>query len=551
MVIFMAVLLLLGGCAVFLMGMKMMSEGLERSTGKGLRTMFGKISGNRFAGYGIGCAATALIQSSSATTVMTMGFVNAGIMTLFQATAIVLGAKLGTTVTGILVSLSAFSVGDFDINMVFVAMTIVGVFMLMFSKRDRLNKLGYVITGFGFIFMGMYVMKQSMSSETINSLFTQIFNYIDNPFLLLLIGVIFTSLIQSSSASSGLYIAMLGQGLITLNQSFFLMIGSNIGTCVTAIIAAVGATTNAKRVAFLHTLTSLIGAVIFGVILAIWQRPIEQLFMRAFDHAEWRLAIFNLVYNFSYTLLLLPFVKQLARLSEIIVPGKKDKTRSVLSFIDERILQTPAIAVAQVQKEVVGMALRARENFELSVAAILNRDIGQKEYIMEQEGVINALNKEIANYLIKISSLSIGASDEQIIGTLHHVINDIERIGDHAENFIETAQTMLENNIVFSEVAKDEIRQIMAKLSEMFDKSIFTIQTRSFKKLKEIGRLEEEVDTLHSVISNNHIERLNHAKCSVESGTYFYELVSELERVGDHLVNIAFSIKSPTGTQNA
>lgn len=544
-------MLLLGGCAVFLMGMKQMSDGLERSAGRELKSLFGKISNNRFAGYGIGLSVTSLIQSSAATTVMTMGFVNAGIMTLYQATAIVLGAKLGTTITGILVSLSAFSIGKFDINLIFVAVALVGVLMIMFSRRDKLNKIGSIIAGFGFIFIGLYIMKDAMSAQVIKDLFAKIFKRIDNPFLLLLVGMAFTALIQSSSASTGMYITMIGVSIIDLKQAFFLVIGSNIGTCITAILASVGASVDAKRVAFLHVFSSLLGAVFMSIILAFLQNPIASLFENLFTKREWQLATFNVMYNLLYTLLLLPFVSQLTKLAQTFISNKRGKEKKqILSFVDERILQTPVIAVAQIQKEVVAMASRSKENFELSIKAILSRSIADKDYIMQQEGIINELNKEITNYLIKISSLSISQADEKIIGTLHHVVNDIERIGDHAENFIETAEGMLNNDISFSDAAKKEITEMYDKLESMFEKSIYTIDTRSGSQLREIGALEEQVDTLTRVFNNKHIERLSAGKCTVESGTYFYDLVTELERVGDHIVNIAFSIKSPTGQQS-
>lgn len=556
MEIFMSILQLLAGVGVFMAGMKFLSDGLQQSAGRGLRKMFNKLSDKNLAGYGIGAGVTALVQSSAATSVMAMGFVNAGIMNLSQATSIVLGAKVGTTITGVIVALSAFGSGGFSLNMFFAFVSVIGVCMMLFSKNDRINKIGLILTGFGLIFVGLIFMSGAMKTKPIYNFFTDMFTVIENPILLMLVSVAFTALIQSSSASTGIYITLMGVGavsgtpILTTYQAFFLVIGANIGTCITAVLAAIGATTNAKRVAFLHVITSVIGALIFTVLLLICGKPIAGFMDGTMkDLPGWRVAIFNVVFNLAYTLIMLPFVGQLARFSKIAIKDSKKEVHSVLQFIDDRLLQTPTIAVAQVQKEVFHMAAVAKLNLSIAMDAIFGYDVSKLDTLESNENDINALNKEISAYLIKLSSLNISSSDEKLVGTLHHVINDIERIGDHAENFMELAGAILQDNAEFSDEAMEEIKNMYSKVDTMFEQSLNIVETRNKAGLKSIADIEDEVDKLKQVYNDHHILRLHAQKCTVESGTYFYDIITELERIADHITNIAFSIDSPTGTQ--
>ncbi len=551
MALFMSILQLLAGVGIFMAGMKFLSDGLQQSAGKGMRQMFNRLSDKKIAGYGIGVGVTALIQSSDATSVMAMGLVNAGIMKLPQATSIVLGAKVGTTITGVIVALSAFDSGGFSFNMLFAAVSIVGVWMMLFSKKENINKTGLILTGFGLIFVGLIFMSTAMSTDQIRNFFVNIFKAINNPLLLMLISIIFTGLIQSSSASTGIYIAMMGVGTMNTYQAFFLVIGANIGTCITAVIASMGASHNAKRVAFLHVITSVFGAVIYSIILLIFGKSIAQFMESAITLPGWRIAIFNVVYNFSYTLILLPFVDKLAIMSQLVIKESGKGKRTVLKFIDERILSTPTIAVAQVQKEVFHMAALAKENLALAMDAIINYNTNKSDLLASNENDINTLNKEIASYLIKISSLNINSADEKLIATMHHVINDIERIGDHAENFMELAGGILQDNAELSQEAIEELKNMYSKVDTMFEKALRVVESRDKEGLKAVAQLEDEVDTLKKVYGDHHILRLHAQKCSVEGGTYFYDIITELERIADHITNIAFSIDNPTGTQTA
>lgn len=540
-----SILMLLAGSGVFMTGMKLMSDGLERSAGPGMRKLFGKISNNRFAGVGVGAAVTAIIQSSAATTVMVIGFVNAGIMTLFQATSIIMGANIGTTVTGILISLSAFNV-----SMYAMALSLVGVFFMMFSRKDVLKKIGSILCGLGLIFVGLWMMSQSFRNEQISNVFYNLFTSIKFPLLLILFGMVFTALIQSSSAATGLIITMVGEGVLPMDLALFIVLGTNIGTCVTAILASMGATTNAKRAAFIHLTFNLIGTIIFTAFLWIFRAFVVRALQAVIPDVRMQIAWFHVCFNVITTLLLVPFIRPLTRLATFVIRGKKGAADELkLQYIDDRILHTPPIAVAQVLKEVSNMASLARDNLECGFEAVISGDIGKREHVRLEEDRINFINKGVARYLIKMSGLNLPYSDEKLVGSLHHVISDIERIGDHAEDFMEQAEQMQESGFAFSEEALKELRDMYDVVREMFDKSIYVFENRDTDRLPEISELENQVDMFKKLLSNNHILRLNSGQCTVESGTHFNAIITALERIADHLTNVAFSIRSPSGSQ--
>lgn len=540
-----SILMLLAGCGVFMTGMKLMGDALERSAGQGMRKLFGRISGNRFAGIGVGTAVTAIIQSSSATSVMVIGFVNAGLMTLFQATSIIMGANIGTTVTGILVSLSAFNV-----SMYLAALSLVGVFIMMFARRDTAKRIGGILAGLGLIFVGLEFMGSAFDGDNaLSRAFTSLFSAIDFPLLLILFGAVFTGIIQSSSAATGLIITMVGGGVLELRCALYIVLGSNIGTCVTAILASIGASTNAKRTALIHLTFNVIGTIIFTTFMWTFNDGVIWLLTSVVSTPEMQVAWFHVVFNVVTTILLVPFIKQLTRFAEFVIKDKKRDDEPRLYYIDDRILQTPPIAVAQVLKEVLNMGNLARENLDRAMKAVLTLDVSEKEKILKTEEQINFINKGVARYLIKVSALSLSKSDEKIVGSLHHVISDLERIGDHAENFIEQAEEMRENGIAFSGEARGEIESMYARVTEMFGLSLSVFEERDTVRLKDVSALEAQVDVFKKLFGNSHIERLNKGSCSVESGTYFYAVISALERIADHLTNVAFSIRSPSGSQ--
>ncbi|MDR2266556.1 MAG: Na/Pi cotransporter family protein [Christensenellaceae bacterium] len=536
---------LIGGVAVFMFGMKLMSEGLEHGAGSRMRKLLGRISNNRISGLAIGTVITATVQSSSATTVMVVGFVNAGIMTLFQAACIIIGANIGTTVTGLMAAFSSFNV-----TIYFGALGLIGIFFVMFSKNDKLKTAGHILSGFGLIFIGLKIMGGAFNNDAMRTAMISAFATIDFPLLLVLISIAFTAVIQSSSAVSGIAIAMVGSGALTLVDSLYIIIGANVGTCVTALIAAAGATVNAKRASIVHLLFNLIGTIIFIAIVWIFSANILAL-LQTIELPEFRVAVFHTAFNMITALVSLPFVGKLVKLAEIILPDSKVKVtlKFKTTYIDDRLITTPSIAIEQVDREVMLMAENAKANLIRGFATILSGLDNERQIIEESEDEINFHNRAIAKFLIKISSVAVSESDELHIGSLHHVINDIERIGDHAENFIDYATEMNKFSVKFTNDAKDEIGSMYNKVVIMYDKAINVLSTRDSNALIEISEIESEIDAMKREFGANHIERLNAGACTVDSGPYFYAVVSALERIGDHLTNIAFSIKSPSGSQ--
>ena len=541
-----SVLSLIAGIGVFMFGMKFMSDGLERSAGKGVRRLLAKISGNRFAGVGVGTAVTGIIQSSAATTVMVMGFVNAGLMTLFQATAIIMGANIGTTVTGLLAAFSAFS-----ITPVFGVFALVGALMVTFTKKEKWKNIGYIFGGLGMIFIGLSLMGDAFKTQVISDAMIKVFTSIDFPLLLILVGFVFTALIQSSSAVTGILVTMTGAGALPLSCALFIVLGSNIGTCVTALFASAGANTNTKRVAVIHFTDKIIGTVIFTAILWPLSDGVVWLLQTMFPQATFQVAMFHFFFNFFTTLILLPFVNLIVKFATLVIPDKRGGADDSphMYYIDDRFLQTPAIAVAQVKREVDHMGDMAKTNLKRAMAAVLTGDTSEMEQIKKDEERINFINKGVAKYLIKLSSKSLTRSDEKFVGSLFHVVSDIERIADHAENFIEDADEMNKTDCTFTQVARDEIEDMYDKVMTMFDEALLIFENNAVDKLNDFAAREQEIDMTKRLLGYNHIARLNAGGCTVESGTHFYSIISALERIADHLTNIAFSIKSPSGSQ--
>lgn len=542
-----SIFMLLAGLGVLMTGMKMLSEGLERSAGNGMRKLFGKISNNRFAGIGVGAVGTILVNSSAATTVMVIGFVNAGLMTLFQATSIIMGANIGTTLTGIIIALSApgFSLSAYMMILVFV-----GVLMGMISKNDTVKRIGAAITGLGLMFVGLSFMSDAFNSPQISSALTNVFAKVDFPLLLILIGIICTALFQSSAAMTAIMVTMTGAGIIPMGSALFVILGTNIGTCVTAIIASFGASTNAKRTAVIHLLFNSIGTFVFTTFIWIFKDGAVWLLSRMSSSPQMQVALFHVIFNVLTTALLVPFIKPLTKLATVLVREKKDCDDTLkMYYIDDRILHNPPIAVAQALKEVVNMSEMARDNLDRAMKGVLEKNTSEKDKVFKEEEKINFINKGVARYLIKMQSLSLGKSDEKLVGSLHHVISDVERIGDHAENFMEEAEEMAAGGVSFSQDAAAELSEMYKKVRSMFDTAIYVFENRDTGRLKEVSEMENEIDVMKRTLGNNHVERLNSGKCSVESSTYFYALITALERVADHLTNIAFSIRSASGSQ--
>ena len=541
---------LLAGVGVFIVGMNFMSEALEKSAGAGMKRMLEKISNNRFSGVGIGAGVTAIIQSSSATSVMVIGLVNAGVMTLMQATPIIMGAKIGTTITGVLVALK----NDY-FNMLMYLLAFAGVAM-GFVKNEKMKLAGLLCSGLGLIFVGLNIMSSddAFGNPLVEEMFTAVFAKINFPILLILVGVIFTALIQSSSAATGVVITMVGAGVLGLDLALFIILGANIGTTVTAFLAAIGANTNAKRVALIHFTISIIGTCLFLVPLLLFKEPVVNLLVSAFPgedvmSIQMRASFFNVVFNVTTTVLLLPFVRLLVKYSCIVIKDKEEQKDTVsLKYVDDRLLSTPPVALMQVKKEIDYMFSLVEENTRLSFASLETGSADQGEAIRKNEAIIDFTNSALTKFLIKLSA-GVEESDEKTIGSYFHVLNDLERIGDHAENFHEIGIEMIEKNIAFSERARGGIMEMRDTTLEMFSISKDAFENLNREHLPQLTVLEERTDAMKKELIAGHFARLAEGNCSVDVSPYYSSVIVGLERVADHLVNVGYSIVNPTGSQ--
>ncbi len=541
---------LLAGVGVFIVGMNFMGEALEKSAGEGMKKLLGRISNNRFAGVGIGAGVTAIIQSSSATSVMVIGLVNAGVMTLMQATPIIMGANIGTTITGVLVALKN---DIFDMLMYLLAFA--GV-MMGFAKKEKVKLAGLLCSGLGLIFVGLNVMssEEAFGNAKVEEMFLDIFSVINHPILLIFIGAIFTALIQSSSAATGVVITMVGTGVLTLDLALFIILGANIGTCVTALLASIGAKPNSKRVALIHFTFNVIGTVIFTAIVWIFKDPMINLLTSFFPgkdamSLQMRVSLFHVIFNLSTTLVLLPFVKQLVNYSCKVIRDKKtDEEERTLRFIDDRLLKTPPIALMQVKKEIDYMFSLVEENVKLSFDAMQTNDFSKGARVAENEAIIDFTNGALTKFLIKLSA-TVEQSDEKIIGSYFHVLNDLERVGDHAENFHEIATSMSAKKIAFSENGLNDIAKMSDKVTQMLALSKDAFDSLNTAELSQLAILEDEIDAMKKQFTANHFARLAEGNCSMDVSPYYSSTIVGLERVADHLVNIGYSIVNPIGSQ--
>ena len=541
---------LLAGVGVFIVGMNFISDALEKIAGEGMKNMLSRISNNRFSGVGIGAGVTAIIQSSSATSVMVIGLVNAGVMTLAQATPIIMGANIGTTITGVLVALK----NDY-FNMLMYLFAFAGV-MMGFFKKEKIKIAGLLCSGLGLIFVGLNVMssEQAFGNPLVESLFQGIFGVIDFPLLLILVGIIFTALIQSSSAATGVVITMVGAGVLPLDLALFIVLGANIGTCVTALLASVGANANSKRVALIHFTFNVIGTVFFTVIVWLFKEPMINLLVSLFPgndpmSLQMRVSVFHVIFNVTTTCLLLPFVKQLVQYSCAVIKDRK-QTGAVqsLKYVDDRLLTMPPVALMQVKKEINYMLSLVEENISFSFASIDGKPAENAEKIVENEEIIDFTNGALTRFLIKLSAC-VDERDEQFIGSYFHVLNDLERIGDHAEDFHEIGQEMLKKRLTFSDTALSDIKQMHGVVVKMISVAKEAFNTENPDQLPALAELENQTDEMKRAFSAKHFSRLSEGNCSLELSPYYTATITGLERVADHLVNVGYSICNPIGDQ--
>ena len=535
------ILSMAGGLGLFLFGIRTMGDGLENAAGAKLKRMLEVLTGNRFLAVLVGFVVTAIIQSSTATTVMVVGFVNAGMMSLAQAVGVIMGANIGTTVTSLLIALNFSSVAA--------AAVLVGVILMLASKKTVVKNLGAIFTGFGLLFLGIDMMSDSMAPLRESAGFMNFIVTVSEsplrPLFGIILGIVMTAVLQSSSASVGVLQTLAMQGLVPLKFSVFVLFGQNIGTCLTALFSTVGAKKNSKRAAVIHLLFNLIGTGIF-ILIALLTPYVEWIEKLSPDPMA-QIAISHIVFNIVSTVIMFPFANVLVKLSCLLVPGKDDSESEMhCKFIDDRLLNTPPFAVMQVSKEVARMAKLARENFETSAHALINRSDKDLDKVMENEEIINYLNHHITSYLVKLNALDITDSDSDYIARVFHAINDIERVGDHAINLAEAAQHNIGEGFKFSDPAREELNQLCGSVVTLLERSMaaFDNQSLSDNEAKELSDLEEHIDDLTLECQDSHIFRLNRKECNTKAGMLYLNTITDFERVGDHAINIAFLARS-------
>lgn len=537
---------LLGGLGLFLFGMKMMSDGLERVAGARMRSILEFFTKNRFVGMLVGILFTAVVQSSSATTVMVVSFVNSGLMNLFQAAGVILGANIGTTVTGQLI---AFNLSD--IAPLFV---IVGVVMFMFSKKQNVKKIGGVILGFGILFMGLSTMGDAMSSLRESPHMVTLLKSLTNPFAALLVGFGITAILQSSSATVGIVILMASQGLLNFPICFFLILGCNMGSCVSALLASLGGKKDAKRAAWIHFLFNIIGSLIIFIILMFALDPIANTIMKiSGDNPGRAVANAHTLIKICEVLLLFPCMDWVVKATYIIIPGQDVSPEDdyELKYIGKSTMITPTTAVIEGIHELEHMGKLAIENLKRGMDALCNLNEETIAEVYKQEGYIDYLNKEITNYLVQINGMDIPMADAKMVGGLFHVANDIERIGDHAENFADSAKMRIEKHIAFSEKGIRQLQDMMDLVEKTLEYSFEMFANRSQEHMAEVIVLEDQVDEREKKLQKSHVKRLAKGKCTPEAGMIFSDTISGLERVADHATNIAFAILEPQDVDDA
>ncbi len=542
-----SVITILAGCGVFLLGFKLLSDNMEKLAGNGLKRLFNKTSDKKLVGVGLGAAATAVVQSSAITTVMVIGFVNTGIMSLKQAASIIMGANIGTTITAQIVALQAF-----NLNVFFMALAFIGMAMNMFSKKDKVRLAGIALAGLGIVFVGLDVMSGAMEGEMIHAALETVLSKATNPVFLLFIGVAFTALIQSSSAVTTIIIAMAMQGLIVGgggNAVLYVILGSNIGSCVTALISSIGTSVNARRASIIHLLFNVLGTVIFMVVLLIFPQFQEKTFERWFSSPETQIAMFHTFFNVLCTLMFLPFTNVLVKLAMLIVPETKTEEKAEepesgakFVYMDKRFLNSPALAISQLKKETFRMADMAMASLATAFNGFIRRDVSTVENVAANNEKIADLSKSISDYLVKVSAAGPSLEDEKKISALHNNVGDIVRISELADNLTKYTRKTINENLTFSPVVGTKLSEMYALLQEQYSLVKRIVLMKEYNIMNESDETEDRVDNMRRSLIADHIDRMQRGECNAENNPVFINLVSNLERVGDHLNYVAHSV---------
>ncbi len=546
-----SLLTLFAGVGIFLIACSMMSSNLEALGSKKLKSLFSKASKSKLIGVGVGTVTTAVIQSSSATSVMVIGFVNAGIMTLAQAATVIFGANIGTTITGQFVALGLFGGQSISTSVIFAALAGIGAFILAFAKKDKLKKIGGILAGFGMLFVGLSMMSGSMDKFAESEELKNFLAVISNPFLLVLIGALLTAVIQSSSVMTSIAITMVVTGLISLNQGIYITMGSNIGTCVTALIAGLSSTKNAKRTALIHLIFNVSGVVVFmivGLLLSIGNIDFGFIFAKMFPNApQLQLSMFHTIFNIVTVIIVLPLTNLLLKLVTKLVPDRKEKQNKEavphLHYIEAHMLLTPPIAVQQIKREIVDMAETAFANFNSSCDIIRTLNYDDIETFRFREKQLDFLNKELVLIIASLLKEDLNETDRIYLTSSIRTITDLERIGDYAENIVEYADNLKEAEKGFSDKAIKEINELQELIRSLYGEVMKAYKDIDKEALEKALIIEDKVDNVTDEMIENHITRLSDGECSAEVGTQYLSLTANAERVADHYINVANTIK--------
>lgn len=533
-----------GGLGMFLYGMNVMGDGLQKAAGNKMHNFLGKITSNRFLGVLVGTLITAIIQSSSATTVMVVGFVNAGLLNLSQAVGVIMGANVGTTITSWIVSMNEWKWASILKPSFFAPLLIgIGAFLIMFHKSEKRKEAGEILCGFGILFIGLEFMSNAIEPYSTSKVFFKAFQVLGkNPILGILTGLVVTALIQSSSASVGILQTLAFNGVVGWNSAVYITLGQNMGTCVTALISSAGANRTAKRAAVIHFLFNFIGAIIFGVLMFfifLWNPRFANATITSVD-----ISIFHSIFNITNTLLLFPFGTLLVKLSGVIIKETThnimdDELEAMKRHLDDRILETPSFALDNAIKQVIRMGDVTLENVKQSIRALLENDEELAKKVIEQENLIDQMENILTEYLIKISNLSLSEKQQLIVNHMFYTIINFERVGDHAENIAELANTTIDRKLQFTEEAREEMRKMCQAATESFENSLLCRKTENVEYIRKVVKCEEEVDNLEEEFRESHIARLSRNICNSESGVVFVDLLVNMERISDHSMNIA------------
>lgn len=531
------IIYLLGGLGLFLFGMKYMSEGINQVAGNKMKSLLEKLTSNRFKGFFLGVFVTVIIQSSSATTVMLMGFLNAGIMTLAQATGVIIGANIGTTITAVLIALDVSAIAPFCI--------FVGAVMALFSKKQTRKYIGQIILGFGILFFGLKTMsgENAMGVLQTSAGFQSFITHANNPFLGLIIGVIMCSVLQSSSAAIGVLQVLALNGLMPMSFAIYLIIGINVGSATPLFLSAIGAKTNAKRAAVIYFIFDFVGLLIFTPIALL--TPYTDWLTSLSTDGSVQVAAGHIIFKVVTAFFLLPFIKQIVKISEKIVPQKEHESEMRFTYIDPKVTDNPITTALQVVAEVERMAEVVRKNIVLTGEAFIHSDLSHEREILDNEELTNWLNHSISDFLVNVTSHEINADTSERIVRVFHTITDLERIGDHALNVMERTQNAIDAEMNFTEEGLAEFTSIYNKVLELYDRSVeaFVNNRLTDAEGQYLHSLEDSIDSETNQAQDNHVQRLREKKCSTQSGVVFTKVLQDLERMGDHAYNVAWAAR--------